>query len=174
MNPDGQDRGRIDRLINGTETAAGIFLAAITALIFTSIMLRAFANVAIPDWYDLSRLLLGVTIFWGIAATSYRNQHIKVDIVWELVGPRARRWIDLFATSVLLVFLASFSWMLLFKVQSGFLSGEATFDLRLPLWPFHLAAALGVFLATVLVVIRIARLWRSAGETGRPELSHAE
>jgi TRAP-type C4-dicarboxylate transport system permease small subunit len=145
--------------VDATERAAGIFLAAIVALTFTSIMLRAFLNTAIPDWFDLSRLLLGVAIFWGIATTSYRDEHIQVDFLWEWVGPRGKWLIDLFATSVLFVFMAAFAWMLTYKVDSGFRSGEATFDVRIPIWPFHTLAALGIFLATLLIAIRLVRLW---------------
>ena len=149
--------------VDVTERAAGIFLAAIVALTFVSIMLRAFLSMAIPDWFDLSRLMLGVAIFWGIATTSYRDEHIQVDFLWEWVGPRWKRLIDLFATIVLLVFMAAFSWMLIYKVDSGFRSGEATFDVRIPIWPFHTLAALGIFLATVLIAIRLVRIWRGAG-----------
>jgi TRAP-type C4-dicarboxylate transport system permease small subunit len=146
--------------VDATERAAGIFLAAIVALTFVSIMLRAFFSMAIPDWFDLSRLLLGVAIFWGIATTSYRDEHIQVDFLWEWAGARGKWLIDLFATIVLLLFLAAFSWMLLFKVDSGFRSGEATFDVRIPIWPFHVLASLGIFLATLLVAIRLVRLLR--------------
>lgn len=149
--------------VDVTERAAGIFLAAIVALTFFSIMLRAFVNTAIPDWFDLSRLMLGVAIFWGIATTSYRDEHIQVDFFWEWVGPRGKWLIDLFATIVLFVFMAAFAWMLVYKVDSGFRSGEATFDVRIPIWPFHMVAALGIFLATLLIAIRLVRLWRGRG-----------
>ena len=33
-------------------------------------------------------MLLGILIFWGIAATSYRGTHITVDLVWSAAGPR--------------------------------------------------------------------------------------
>ena len=56
----------------------------------------------IPDSYDFGQLLLGILIFWGIAATSYRGTHITVDLVWPVVGPRWQRIIDVFATLVLL------------------------------------------------------------------------
>ena len=46
-------------------------------------------NYAIPDSFDIGRLLLGILIFWGIAATSYRGTHITVDLVWANVGPGA-------------------------------------------------------------------------------------
>jgi len=37
-------------------------------VVFVSVILRGVFRTAIPDWYDLSRLMLGVAIFWGIAA----------------------------------------------------------------------------------------------------------
>jgi C4-dicarboxylate transporter, DctQ subunit len=153
-------------VVDVTERAAGLFLAAIVTLTFVSIMLRAFFSTTIPDWFDLSRLFLGIAIFWGIASTSYRDEHIQVDFFWEWVGPRAKWLIDLFATTVLLAFLVAFSWMLVFKVNSGFRSGEATFDVRIQIWPFHMVAALGIFLATVLVAIRLVRIWQGRGATG--------
>lgn len=158
-------RNAVDRFIDGIEQTAAIFLAAVTALVFFSIMLRAFFTYAIPDWYDFSRLMLGVMIFWGIAGASYHNRHIKVDILWEWAGPRARRWIDIVAGIILFAFLLAFSIMLVEKVRSGFMSHEATFDLRVVIWPFHLAAALGVFAATALMAIRLVRLFQGKDDT---------
>jgi TRAP-type C4-dicarboxylate transport system permease small subunit len=162
MQADGGKLGPVDRFIDRTEKVAGLFLAAIAALVFCSIALRATVGFTIPEWYDLSRLMLAVTVFWGLTATSYRNHHIKVDILWEWAGPGARRWIDIFATLVLFGFLIVFSVMLAFKVTNTFQSNEATFDLRLAVWPFHLVAALGILFATILVAIRLVRLCRGS------------
>lgn len=164
----------IEKLIDWTEKAAGIFLAAITLLIFSSITLRGTVGFTIPEWYDLSRLLLGICIFWGIAATSYRNDHIKVDILWEWLGSEGRRWLDVFATLVLLGFLAVFSYMLYHKVGSGYRSGEQTFDLRIRIWPFHLIAAGGIFFATLLVFIRLIRLLTGRAHEDRKPIQPAE
>jgi len=66
------------------------------------VILRNTYNYAIPDSFDIGRMLLGILIFWGIAATSYRGGHITVDLIWANVGPKYQRWIDVFATLVLL------------------------------------------------------------------------
>ena len=55
----------------------------VAADIFISVLLRNFFATSIPDSYDFGRLLLGILIFWGIAATSYRGAHITVDLVWS-------------------------------------------------------------------------------------------
>jgi len=165
MRQDAQHRGPVDRFIDVIERIAAIFLAIVTAIVFFSIALRAVFNFAIPDWYDFSRLTMGVMIFWGIAGASYHNRHIKVDIVWEWLGERGRRWMDIVASVIILVFLLAFSWMLIQKVHSGYLSSEATFDTRVVIWPFHLAAAFGIFSATALITIRIIRLVRGLDDT---------
>jgi TRAP-type C4-dicarboxylate transport system permease small subunit len=184
--------GVIERLIAYTETAAGIFLAAVTMLVFVNVALRGgsvglgdFLNwitrrtdmkfvLTIPEWYHLSCLALGICVFWGLAATSYRNDHIKVDILWDWVGRGNKRLIDLLATGILFLFLVVFSYMLGVKVMSGYSSGEATYDLRLKLWPFHLVMAIGILFATILVLVRLVRLARGDNIELEHKIEHIE
>ena len=92
----------MDRFIDTIEWLAAAFVGIVAVDIFVSVLLRYFFAVSIPDSYDFGKLLLGILIFWGIAATSYRGTHITVDLVWSAVGPRGKRLIDIFATLVLL------------------------------------------------------------------------
>ena len=77
----------MDRFIDTIELIAAFFVGIVAADIFISVLLRYFFSVQIPDAYDFGRLLLGILIFWGIAATSYRGTHITVDLVWANVEP---------------------------------------------------------------------------------------
>src|SRR3954453_14034634 len=95
-------RHRMDRFIDASEWRAGPLVGIVALDIFVSVLLRYFFAVSIPDSYDFGKLLLGILIFWGIAATSYRGGHITVDLLWSAVGPRGKRAIDVFATLVLL------------------------------------------------------------------------
>ena len=81
----------MDRFIDGIELAAAAFIGIVAIDIFVSVLLRYLFNASIPDSYDFGRLLLGILIFWGIAATSYRGGHITVDLVWAAAGPRGKR-----------------------------------------------------------------------------------
>src|ERR1700759_4499859 len=96
------NRNRMDRFIDGIELLAAVFVGLVAADIFVAVLLRYFFAVSIPDSYDFGKLLLGILIFWGIAATSYRGTHITVDLIWSACGPAGRRLIDIFATLVLL------------------------------------------------------------------------
>src|SRR5690349_691380 len=125
-------RTRMDAFIDTIELIAAMFVGIVAADIFISVLLRAFFSVQIPASYDFGRLLLGILIFWGIAATSYRGTHITVDLVWANVGPKFQRFIDVFATLVLLFVVSVQTYTLLDKVTSTYADHVLTFDLRLP------------------------------------------
>jgi TRAP-type C4-dicarboxylate transport system permease small subunit len=95
-------RAYMDRFIDTIEWIAAGFVGLVAANIFVSVLLRNLFSYSIPDSFDIGRLFLGILIFWGIAATSYRGTHITVDLIWANVGPKYQRIIDVFATLVLL------------------------------------------------------------------------
>src|SRR5690242_9466600 len=156
--PAPRPRNAMDRFIDGIELLAAIFIDIVAVDIFVSVVLRKFFSVSIPDSYDFGRLLLGILIFWGIAATSYRGTHITVDLVWANVNERWQRYIDVFATLVLLFVVTVQTYTLFDKVVSTYRDHVLTFDLRLPTWPFFLVAWLGDVSAVLLIAIRTYRL----------------
>ena len=151
-------RGFMDRIIDSIEWVAATFVGLVAADIFISVLLRNIFNYAIPDSFDFGRLLLGILIFWGIAATSYRGTHITVDLVWGNVGPRYQRMIDVFATLVLLFVVTVQTYTLFDKVRGTYYDNVLTFDLRLPTWPFFAVAWAGDVSAVLLIAIRTYRL----------------
>ncbi len=154
----------MDRFIDSIEWIAALFIGIVAADVFITVMLRYFFSIAIPDAYDFGQQLLGILIFWGIAATSYRGTHITVDLVWANVGPRWQRAIDVFATLVLLFVVTVQTYTLFDKVVSTREANLQTFDLRLPVWPFFLVAWIGDAAAVLLIIVRTYRL------VFRPEL----
>ncbi len=151
-------RAAMDRFIDGIEWIAAFFVGIVALDIFVSVLLRYFFAVSIPDSYDFGKLLLGILIFWGIAATSYRGGHITVDLVWSAVGPRAKRYIDVFATLVLLFVVTVQTIMLFDKVRLTYQDHILTFDLNIPTWPFAAVAWLGDVSAVLLIAVRTYRL----------------
>ena len=151
-------RTYMDRFIDGIELIAAAFVGIVAVDIFVSVLLRYFFAVSIRDSYDFGRLLLGILIFWGIAATSYRGTHITVDLVWANAGPRWQRVIDVFATLVLLFVVAVQTYTLFDKVVSTYEANVSTYDLRIPTWPFFAVAWLGDVSAVLLIAVRTYRL----------------
>ena len=73
----------------------------------------------------------------------------------EVLPERARRRIDAFAWSVLLFFTVLLVWMMLARVRSAGLSGEATMDLRLPAWPFMALIWAGFLVSIPAILARL-------------------
>jgi TRAP-type transport system small permease protein len=151
-------RNAMDRFIDAIELIAAFFIGLVALDIFVSVLLRYFFSVQIPDSYDFGRLLLGIVIFWGIAATSYRGNHITVDLLYASVGDRMKRIIDVFATVVLLFVVTVQTYTLFGKVIGTRADHVLTFDLRLSVWPFFLVAWLGDVSAVFLIAVRTYRL----------------
>jgi TRAP-type C4-dicarboxylate transport system permease small subunit len=148
----------MDRFIDTIEWIAAGFVGIVAADVFLTVVLRNLFNYSIPDAFDFGRLLLGILIFWGIAATSYRGGHITVDLVWANVAPRYQRFIDVFATLVLLFVVTVQTYTLFDKVRGTYYDHVLTFDLRLPTWPFFAVAWAGDVSAVLLIAVRTYRL----------------
>jgi len=148
----------MDHFVRVVEGTAGSLLLTVALTTFATVVLRKLFNYSPPDWFDLAQLLLGISIFWGIASACYRNGHILVDLLWEFLSSRGRLILDIIATSILLVFMAALTLMLADAVRDTATGNVLTMELRLPVWPFHLLAGAGILAGTILTAVRLVRL----------------
>ena len=164
----------MDRFIDTIEWIAAGFVGIVALDVFISVLLRNLFNYSIPDSFDIGRLMLGILIFWGIAATSYRGTHITVDLVWANATPKYQRWIDVFATLVLLFVVTVQTYTLFDKVVSTRADHIVTMDLQVPIWPFFLVSWLGDVSAVLLIAIRTWRLIFHPDQMHDPKIKMVE
>ena len=164
--PEPASKKYMDKFIDSIEWVAAFFVGIVALNTFVAVFMRKFFSVTIPDYYNFGQFLLGILIFWGIAATSYRGTHITVDLVWANASPKYQRWIDVFATLVLLFVVTVQTYTLLDKVITTRQDHVLTMDLQLPIWPFYAVAWIGDVSAVLLIAIRTWRL------VFHPELLH--
>lgn len=145
----------LERVSTAIERVAGLFLAAVTLIVFFSAISRYLFSLPIPDAFDVSRYILGIVVMWGFACVGYHGSHIKVDLVADMLPRRIRRVIDAVAWLVLLLFTILLAWKMFHRVDSAYASGEASFDLRMPAWPFLGLIWLGVVASIVTISSRI-------------------
>jgi TRAP-type C4-dicarboxylate transport system permease small subunit len=148
----------MDGFIDSIEWIAAFFIGLVAFDVFVSVLLRYFFGYSIPDAYDFGQLLLGILIFWGIAATSYRGTHITVDLLWANASKYWQRVIDVFATLVLLFVVTVQTYTLFDKVVTTYSANVSTFDMRIPVWPFFAIAWIGDVAAVLLIAVRTYRL----------------
>jgi TRAP-type C4-dicarboxylate transport system permease small subunit len=151
-------KGAMDRFIDSIEWIAAFFVGIVALNTFLAVFMRKFFAVTIPDYYNVGQFLLGILIFWGIAATSYRGTHITVDLVWANSPPKYQRWIDVFATLILLFVVTVQTYTLFDKVVQTRADRIVTMDLQIPIWPFFLVSWIGDVSAVLLIAIRTWRL----------------
>ncbi|HXB79030.1 MAG TPA: TRAP transporter small permease [Bradyrhizobium sp.] len=167
-------RTSMDRFIDTIEWIAAGFVGIVALNIFVAVLLRNLFSYSIPDSFDIGRLLLGILIFWGIAATSYRGTHITVDLIWGNVDPKYQRLIDVFATLVLLLVVTVQTWTLFDKVRGTYNDNVTTFDMHMPTWPFFAVAWAGDVSAVLLIAIRTYRLIFHPEEMHDPKIAGTE
>lgn len=152
------------RLIPATERVAAVFLLLISLLTAGNVIMRNVFDQTLLDWFDFSRLLLGIAMFWGIAVATYRAGHICVDVIWEVLNEKNRQRMDVAASILTFAFLAPLAWMAWVKVFAT--GAQATSDLRLPLIWFFAVAAAGAVMAAILAGIRVIEVLRGQAPRG--------
>ena len=123
---------------NIVEKVAAIGLLALAVLVCASAASRYLFNWPIPDTLDLSRILLGLTVFWGIALAICKDEQIQVDLLWEHLGSEKRTLLLLLNRVIMIGFAALFGYLLIEHIWHVSHTGKQTVDYRLPLWWFYL------------------------------------
>ena len=154
----------IERFCEAVDLVAGILLGLCTILIVISTAGRYLFSWAVPDAFDLSRLLIGACVMWGFASVAYRGGHIAVDLLWEALSRRWKVVLDVFAWATMLLFTVLLTVMTYHRVASAYASNEGTFDLRIPVWPMLGLIWLGCAASVITLVFAFFRV-RSGSQT---------
>ncbi|MGH1349195.1 MAG: TRAP transporter small permease [Methyloligellaceae bacterium] len=144
-----------NRLIRIVDIVAAVLLGMVTMLTFVSVLCRYVINWPIPDNFDIGRLLLGISVFWGIASATLRSEHIQVDILYETLAEKGKRILNIFATAFSSFFMFGIVWMVagqVLKIRDG---NETTTDLLIPIWPFYAVAWIGALLTIIILGIML-------------------
>lgn len=121
-----------------------LVLAAVLVSAGNAIIRKAF-DISSNAWLELQWYLFGAVFMLAAAYTMQRNEHIRIDIVSNMLSKRTRDWIDVAGHVLMLLPLATlmsfYCWTFFWKAfTSGEVSGSAG---GLLLWPARLAIFLG-------------------------------
>lgn len=156
------------RLVRFIEAVTSIGLFALMSLVCISVSLRWLFNAPLPDWYAFSRLLLGIAVFWGIAAACARDDHIRGDLLWPHLSPRLKIWVDTFGRLVIFAFVVLLIWKVFDKTLDVRATNQETTELRLDIWPFYAIAWIATLptaaVAGLQLVLGIRRFQRMTGD----------
>lgn len=138
---------------------AAFFLAAMMLVTVGDVALRSFFAIALPGVLELVELGLACTIFVALPAVFLRDEHLVVDVVDQLVGPRAARLLDLGGAVVSLGVLGAMGWLMVPLAHTMYEFGDVTSNLSIPKIWYWVPVLVGVFASAAATLYFIVR-WR--------------
>jgi len=143
----------------------GLFvLAVMTSL---DVVLRWLFSQPIQGVNDVSAVVMAVVISACIPASLAFKQNISVTILGTICGERVNLLLEVFAGVLTLLFVALIAWQFFPYAAALRETGERTWVLAWPVWPWWMFAAfmltLGVVTQSIVTLADLFRFFRRTG-----------
>ena len=106
---------------------------------------RYLFSLSSNGWLEIQWYLFAFVVLLGASYTLRNNGHVRVDLIYGNISPRARLWVDLFGLLIfLLPFTAFITWLCWPFFYSSYLEGEMSQNASgLIRWPVKLTLVTG-------------------------------
>lgn len=140
---------------------ASTLLAAIIVLISANVFMRYVLNSSL-SWGEELTLWIFVWFVWvSVSLAFQRGEHIRITVMLDLFGPKARKSIDVIVDILILGFLCTLSWECINLMLKPFVANQNSVVLGLPIPILYGSAPFGATLASVRVIQHLIRTLRS-------------
>ncbi len=151
-----------DGLSHYSNVVAAIGLITIMLVNGVNVAARYFFGFAFPWAEELMQFIMIALIFTGCVTITWRQLHIRIDLLLEVFTPKVRRVLDaiiaLFSIGALLyIDRASFS-----IVQRLFEFEQRSLALEVPLWIPQIFVAGGFLVMAIIIALRVFISFASA------------
>lgn len=135
----------------------GLFVLAV--MTGADVFLRWLFNSPIAGVNDVSAIVMAAVIAACIPANLSLRQNLKVEILGGMLPARGARFLDTLASILTLVFVVIIAWQMVLYAQSMRISGERTWVLALPVWPWWtFASVMLIFGALAQLIVTLTDL----------------
>ena len=159
----------LTRLSDGIILLSGIAVLTITLLISFDVLMRYFLDQPQLFVDELTSFLLVGVIFWGTAPTFLRGGHIRVDLLTNRLGSKARRVMRLVSLSIGICFLGIVTYETLVSAVVAYGLGRVSAVMLYPLWVAMVFIPLGLALMVLFMALSLVREWKEK-EGGEPKI----
>jgi len=154
----------IERLARLLTLALALAFVGAVALNFVNVVGRYVFATAILGADEVQVFIMVWMTFAGAAIVTWRNQHLRMDVLFDLLPARARRWIRLVEV-VLMAVIAGFVVVQSVRFAALMVSVDRRSEAaNIPMVIPHSAVVLGFTLMALLALVRLARLARGTEE----------
>jgi TRAP-type C4-dicarboxylate transport system permease small subunit len=123
----------LDRVLGA---AAALLLFGLMALTTADVIGRYFLNWPLRGAFEITELLLLTLIFAGLPLVSRAGEHVTLDFVDMLLGPKGRSFLRRAVDLVCGIIILALAWRVWIKAGTIAGYGDTTDVLRLPVGPF--------------------------------------
>ncbi|MGH8704594.1 MAG: TRAP transporter small permease [Burkholderiales bacterium] len=116
--------------------AASAILFFMMTLTFVDVIARYIVNRPIRGAFELTELMLLVLIFAGLPLVSHANEHVTIDFIDRLLGPRAREALKRAVHAGCAALMFFLTWLMWRKAATIAGYGDTTDVLRIAVGPF--------------------------------------
>src|SRR5262245_29865993 len=124
-------------------------LAAATATV-VDVLLRWLAGRGVLALNEIVSMVFGVAIAACIPSGGAGGVNLKIDIFARWLTGRLAAWLDVFGSSLLLLFFAVLTWQIYLFTGTLYAQARSTVILGWPMWPFIAVADTLFAIATLL------------------------
>ena len=168
-------RAFLDWLYDAAAYVAAFFLVGTLAMVLLGIVGRLM-NWFIPGTDSYAGYCMAASGFLALAHTLKHGEHIRVSLLLEHAGVRARHGLELWALAAATVLSGAFAfYSVRLAVQSWLFSDISTGNDATPLWIPQIAMAVGTVVLFIAFVDEPVGEWRGTRHTAMPaEALHHE
>lgn len=112
---------------------AGVLLVVMTVLLAVSIVERYILGSSIVWLEEIARICFVWLIYFSAAGATRDDRHIRIEILDLFLGPRALKWVTLFADILTIGFDLVIVWLGILLVRSAIQYGEVTSVTNIPM-----------------------------------------
>lgn len=164
------------RLLDGLYRLSGALAAGFLAAIAVIVLAQVGANIidalaawvtgqpiglVIPSYANFAGFFLAASSFFALAYTLRRGGHIRVTLVIQHLGPRARHVVEAWCAGAAALVAGYFAWYMCALVAESWRFGDmSTGILPVPLWIPQAAVAAGLVVLTIALVDEVVGIVR--------------
>ena len=158
--------GRIERAARGAARAfdvgGGVALVAMLIHVNADVLGRYLFNAPLPMTIEVvSYYYMTAVVFLPLAAVEWRDGHISVEVLTQIMGPRAQALLAALTAAVALAYFAVLAWRTALVAVDKYRIGEfVTGVIALDIWPTRFLVPAGCALIAIAIALRLAALVR--------------
>ena len=148
--------------------SASVILFVLMMVTFVDVVGRYIFNHPLRGAFEGTELMLLVLIFAGLPLVSHADEHVTMDFIDHMVGPRGRALIVRLSHFICAAIFLGLSWLIWLKAGKISAYGDTTDVLRIAIGPFVYFMALMIALSGLIHIWKAFAPGEPAASTGAP------